>query len=720
MDFAPDGRIFVAQQDGFVKVIKNGKLLATPFLKLAVHSKGERGLVGIVVDPNFTTNQYIYLYYTLPDSSRNRISRFTANGDVAVAASETVVLNLSRITGAVIHNGGAMHFKDGKLFVAVGENGHPNNAQYLDNYHGKLLRINPDGSVPEGNPFTSGSEARKRIWAYGFRNPFTFSIQPGSGKIYVNDVGQKTWEEINDATLPGKNFGWPMAEGVDSTNTFANPVYSYIHGGVDGKGCAITGGVFFNPKTTNYPASYSGQYFFQDYCNRWINTLSISGSTVTRQPFARGLGGYALSINVGADGNLYYLERSTGSLYKIVYSAVAAATIVQHPGSVTVSAGQPASFSVAVTGTAPITYQWQKNGSSISGATASSYTINSTTAPDSGYYRVIVSNASGKDTSDPARLTVTSFNSAPAASITTPVAGTRYRGGSTISFTGTGTDTEDGTLPASAFTWLVNFHHGTHQHDGPPIATGVKSGSFTIPTTGEVAANVWYRLYLIVRDSKGLTDTIYRDIYPYKSTIALASQPTGLSLLLDNQPVTTPFSVIGVEGIERSISVSSPQTYGGKKYEFVKWLHGGTTAQTFSTPVNDTTFTAVFKETTSNPLRPPENPGSITGGLNYGYYEGRWYLLPDFSILVPAKKGRLPDVSLEPRMRADQYAFQFKGYIDIPEDGVYTFYTGSDDGSQLYIGSTRVVNNDSLHSLRERSGSIGLMRGKHAITISYF
>jgi glucose/arabinose dehydrogenase len=720
MDFAPDGRIFVAQQDGILRVIKNGKLLPTPFVHLAVHSKGERGLVGIVVDPDFTTNQYIYLYYTLPDGSRNRISRFTATGDVAVAGSEAVVLNLSRITGATIHNGGAMHFKDGKLFVAVGENGYSNNAQDLDNYHGKLLRINPDGSVPEGNPFTSGSEARKRIWAYGFRNPFTFSIQPGTGRIYVNDVGQKTWEEINDATQSGKNFGWPMAEGVDSANRFANPVYTYMHGGFDGKGCAITGGVFFNPKTTNYPVTYSGRYFFQDYCNRWINTLTISGTTVTRQPFAKGLGGYALAINVGPDGNLYYLERSTGSLYKIVYSPSAAATIVQHPASVTVSAGQRATFSVSVTGTVPITYQWQKNGISISGATASSYTIDSTRRNDSGYYRVIVSNASGKDTSNRAKLTVSSFNAAPVAAITTPAAGTRYRGGSTITFSGTGTDAEDGTLPASAFTWLVYFHHGTHRHDGPPIATGVKSGSFTLPTTGEVAANVWYRLYLIIRDSKGRTDTVYRDIYPYKSTIRLASQPAGLRLLLDGQPVTTPFSVVGVQGIERTIGVIATQMYGGKNYEFVKWLHGGTASQTFSTPTNDTIFTAVFQEKTSSLLRAPENPSNITQGLEYAYYEGWWYWLPDFSTLVPVKKGSLSDVSVEPRMLADQYGFQFKGYIDIPEDGIYTFYTTSDDGSRLYIGSTLVVDNDSLHPIRERSRSIGLMRGRHAITISYF
>ena len=483
MTFAPDGRIFVAQGGGALRIIKNGTLLATPFLQLNVNSTGERGLLGVVLDPNFASNQYIYLCYTLPDGSRNRISRFKGNGDVVVPGSETVVLDLDPLSSSVIHYGGAMHFGlDGKLYVAVGENATPAHAQNLDTYHGKILRINPDGSVPAGNPF-SGSAQRSRVWAYGLRNPFTLDVQPGTGKIFVNDVGNYTWEEINNATTGGKNFGWPSAEGNSSNLSFTNPVYTYQHGSGNELGCAITGGVFFNPATTNYPSEYLGRYFFHDYCNNWINMLSISGSTVSKLPFASDVGDNPMCIDVGPDGNLYYLSRSSrysttsgGSLYKIIYSNNSSPAIVKQPVNVTVSAGQPASFSVTATGTAPLKYQWQKNAVNITAATAATYAIASTTASHAGSYRVVVSNAAGTVTSNTAQLTVTAFNNPPVAQILTPSENTLYRGGDTIQFSGSASDTEDGTLPASAFSWSVEFHHDTHIHDGPPIANGVKNG----------------------------------------------------------------------------------------------------------------------------------------------------------------------------------------------------------------------------------------------------
>jgi glucose/arabinose dehydrogenase len=303
--FVPDGRIFVTQQDGAVRIIKDGVLLTTPLVKLRVNVRGEGGLVGIAIDPNFSTTKYIYLYYTLPDGSRNRISRFSCVGDVASLSSEKIVLNLDTLT-ATIHNGGAMHFKDGKLFVSIGENSNEAHAQNLDTYHGKVLRINPDGSVPLGNPFTFGSEQRKRVWSYGLRNPFTFDVQPGTGRIFVNDVGLDRWEEINEATAAGKNYGWPDAEGPTTNAAYTNPVYAYEHGRLDEFGCAITGGTFFNPASTNYPASYVGKYFFQDFCGQWIKALSFNSGTPVVENFATGIGADALYLSAGNDGNLYY------------------------------------------------------------------------------------------------------------------------------------------------------------------------------------------------------------------------------------------------------------------------------------------------------------------------------------------------------------------------------------------------------------------------------
>ncbi len=330
--FSPDGRIFVAQQNGSLLVIKNGNLLPTPFVQLTVDSNGERGLLGVAFDPDFTTNQYVYLYYTVPANGsvavHNRISRITANGDQAVAGSELIILELDPL-GPTNHNGGSLVFgPDKKLYVGVGENANPPNAQSLDNYLGKVLRINTDGIVPAGNPFPTGSEARKRIWSYGLRNPYTLTFQPGTGRLFVNDVGQSTWEEINDATTGGRNFGWPTAEGPSANPAFTNPVYAYAHTSTDSTGCAITGGAFYNPAIVRYPPSFVGRYFYQDFCNNWINVLNLSGPTAIRSSFATGLPGLSVGITLGTDGYLYYASLSSGSLYKIIYTGTDCQTLV--------------------------------------------------------------------------------------------------------------------------------------------------------------------------------------------------------------------------------------------------------------------------------------------------------------------------------------------------------------------------------------------------------
>ena len=194
MAWDPNGRLFVTEQDGTLRVVKNGRLLPTPFVTLSVDSTGERGLLGVAIDPSFTQNHYVYVYYTVPGpTSHNRVSRFTAQDDVAAPGSEFVVTELPALsTQHTNHNAGALHFgKDGKLYVAVGENDTPSNAQTLSNPLGKLLRINADGTIPTDNPFFSTSGADQRIWVYGLRNPFTFAVQPGTGRIFINDVGSE-------------------------------------------------------------------------------------------------------------------------------------------------------------------------------------------------------------------------------------------------------------------------------------------------------------------------------------------------------------------------------------------------------------------------------------------------------------------------------------------------------------------------------------------------
>ena len=183
---AADGRVFVCEQTGSLRVIKHGQLLPEPFVTLRVDHFWERGLIGVALDPMFSSNGFLYVTYVSPDPyPHHRISRFTAAGDVAAPGSEVVLLegdDQRKLGGSVPagHQGGALHFgKDGKLYVAIGEQTAGSPAQSLGTFQGKLLRINPDGTIPADNPFFSTAKGKYRaIWALGLRNPFTFAVQP--------------------------------------------------------------------------------------------------------------------------------------------------------------------------------------------------------------------------------------------------------------------------------------------------------------------------------------------------------------------------------------------------------------------------------------------------------------------------------------------------------------------------------------------------------------
>jgi hypothetical protein len=218
-------------------------------------------------------------------------------------------------------------------------------------------------------------------------------------------------------------------------------------------------------------------------------------------------------------------------------------------------------------------------------------------------FRAVVTSDFGSVFSNQALLTVTA-NQPPVAMITQPAAGTLYSAGSVITYAGNASDPEDSTLPPSAFTWRVDFHHDTHTHPFIPPTTGASSGSFSIPTTGETSAHVWYRIYLTVRDSGGMTHTTFRDILPRVVRLTLATSPAALQLKLDGQPVATPFSFDSVVGILRNLEAVTPQTSGGTTYQFVSWSDGGAAAHDISTPAAPTTYTASY-----NAIGWPNEPG---------------------------------------------------------------------------------------------------------------
>jgi hypothetical protein len=350
------------------------------------------------------------------------------------------------------------------LYIAVGENATPSNAQTKTNLLGKILRVSPTGAIPTDNPFYSSASGKNRaIWALGLRNPFTFAVQPGTGRIFINDVGQNTTEEVDEG-VAGANYGWPTTEGPTTDPRFDSPVYSYPHGSE----CAITGGAFYNPSTGPVSEHVRRRLLHRRLlrqldqtarCGRFVHRRLELSRAASRSRWASPWPRTAAStIWLGAR------ERTQGGVFRIQYTLNTPPAITVQPLSKTVTVGELAAFSVSASGTPPLSYQWQHNGANISGATSASYTIASAQLADNAAtFRCRVTNAYGNVTSSSATLSVTA-NLAPVAAITSPGNGATYAGGQTIYYSGTGTDPEDGTLPASAFEWEVVFHHDTHTH----------------------------------------------------------------------------------------------------------------------------------------------------------------------------------------------------------------------------------------------------------------
>jgi glucose/arabinose dehydrogenase len=326
--FAPDGRLFVCEKEGVLKVLQEGQA-ATTAITLNVSTNSEQGLLGIALDPNFDTNHFVYLYYTTsgasqnpPPSAQNRISRFMISGNVINPASETVLLQgINAVNGN--HNGGCLRFgQDGKLYAGVGDGGESDTAQDLASLNGKILRINPDGSVPNDNPFVGQGGRRGEIYAYGLRNPFRFTIRTSDQALVIGDVGQDTFEEVNVGGS-GANFGWPIHEGPSNAAGFVSPVHSYNH---NGGGASITGGTFAT--SSSYPQGYQGHYFYADFIlNKIVHFELRSNNTVANVAEfgpSEGLSGIStgiVDIVAGPSGDLYLVDYQGGRVLRISASS---------------------------------------------------------------------------------------------------------------------------------------------------------------------------------------------------------------------------------------------------------------------------------------------------------------------------------------------------------------------------------------------------------------
>jgi glucose/arabinose dehydrogenase len=331
---APPGdaaRLFIVEKTGAVRILEDGVLLADPFLDLTsrISNGGEQGLLGLAFYPDYATTGRFIVHYT--DLAGNTtLSRFqvSSNPDVADPASELVILTAAQ--PFTNHNGGQVAFgPDGFLYLGLGDGGSggdPNGrGQDLSDFLGSILRIDVRSepyAIPPDNPFLQSTVPE--VWSYGLRNPWRFSFDRATGDLYIADVGEQAWEEVDVSTAAegggrGVNYGWNIMEGRHcflaagcDRNGLTLPVLEYGHG----EGCSITGGYVY--RGSAIPA-VQGHYFYADLCQRWVRSFRYADGAATERTDWPSLvpAGLVLSFGEDASGELYILDNS-GRVSKIV------------------------------------------------------------------------------------------------------------------------------------------------------------------------------------------------------------------------------------------------------------------------------------------------------------------------------------------------------------------------------------------------------------------
>jgi glucose/arabinose dehydrogenase len=306
MAFLPDGRLLLTERaTGNIRVFRDGQLLPTPWATVAIQNGGsysEQGLLGIAVDPGFLTNRYVYIYYSAPSGTENRIGRLQDNNGTGTGL--TVLTPANAIASQLYHNGGPMVFgPDGMLYVATGDAMSGAEAQDLTAWAGKVLRFQPPNlTIPANNPFPGSP-----VFSYGHRNQFGLCVHPITGRVYQTENGNAMRDEVN-LLVAGGNYGWPIVEGPEPTpnSAYVDPLATWQ------PTFAPTGTCFYSGE--HYPLQYKNTWFVCDYnLNRLrMLTLNAAGTVVQSQGVFDTLPGSGYGAVTGPDGNLWVLTHDTG------------------------------------------------------------------------------------------------------------------------------------------------------------------------------------------------------------------------------------------------------------------------------------------------------------------------------------------------------------------------------------------------------------------------
>jgi glucose/arabinose dehydrogenase len=723
ISFAPNGRVFVAEKSGLIKVFDGlGDTTATQVADLSdeVYNFWDRGLLGLAVDPQFPADPYLYVLYTrdaLPGGEPQewgspgvlgdpcpgppagpgalgdgcvvsaRLARLTLTGDVMSEPPTPLITDWCQQYPS--HSIGDLNFgPDGALYVSggdgaawhlatdYGQDGNPVNpcgdppsppgtlltpptaeggtlrSQDIrtpsspsdpTGLNGAILRLDPDtGQGLPGNPHFGSSDANeRRIVAYGQRNPFRFTLRPGTDEVWAGDVGRGTWEEINRIVDPtdatSDNLGWPCYEGVPRQDRFEDanldlcdnlydegagavvpPYFTYHHDTsiVPGETCpfgssSISGLDFY--QSGPFPNSYDGALFFADYSRDCIWAMLPGGNGLpdpaTIQVFDAGAAN-PVDLEVGPQGDLFYADFNGGTIRRVTYSEgnrppTAVATATPDSGPAPLQVQLDASGSSDPDGDTPLDYAWDLDEDGQFDDSTQATLMHTFTQPGTHDPAVRVTDpddASGTDS-----VSVQAGNSPPVAQIDEPTFADLWAVDETVDFSATATDAQQ-TLPPSAFDWEVIIDHcpsNCHEHALQEF-NDVMAGSFSAPDH-EYPTSL--RLDLTVTDAGGLTDTDSVTIDPRTVDLTLSSVPAGLELTLNEVPTTAPFTRIVIEGSQNSVIAPTDQVLGGENYVFGSWSDGGAATHNITADQTET-LVATFTSTAS--AAPPDTV--ITGG----------------------------------------------------------------------------------------------------------
>lgn len=636
--WAPDGRLFIAERAGVVKVVRPGR---EPFAETLidisdhVNNYGDRGLLGIAVDSRFRRNGYLYLLYTYETDplhqdgpKTSRLTRIVVRRDNTVRRPkkpERVLLGREGErpcqqpdnerdcipSDATYHSIGTVRAaRDGTLWLGSGDsadaysvNSHAFRAYREDSFAGKLIRVDRRGRGLPSHPFCPGDDdldhVCTKLYAKGFRNPFRFTLR-GRGKgPLVGDVGLATRDEI-DLASAGASYGWPCHEGSVRTPGYEDhpacaPVYRA--GGqqgpifeLRGPGATIVLGPRLSGRT--YPSGFRRRFFAADYVRRVIFPLraATGGTLAADPPIASGVS--AVDLAQAPNGNLSYVDIEQGVVREIAHAPgnrrpVPAMAASRTSGRLPLEVDFDAGASLDPEG-GRLSYGWRFGD----GERARGRRVSHVFRKRREYVVTLtVRDARGRSARE--GLRISAGNTPPRLTVLRPRTGTKYRAGERIGLRAKASDREDGRLKGAAISWRVVLRHDRHHH---ALLSDLEGGRTTFATSTDHDADSLYRVFVAATDSDGLSKVRQIVLRPATIGFGIDSDPPGAPVTYGGAARTAPFSTRSAVGFETSVSAAERFSRGGRSYVFAGWADGAPRLRELTVPAQDARLMARYRE----------------------------------------------------------------------------------------------------------------------------